>query len=171
MTTRIERRTETNSDLAVTKASRSGTTVKKAAAAALLVFALLSLAAAQVPDCAPGKLSDYEKLAAQGCLIGDKRFSDFRYHQASDGLPSDSISVTPGTVPDSDDPALLIEATWVAPSYQGSFVSCTVAVQPNGKPIGGATLEMQFGQITGTGEAKVVAELCSGGGSESERRR
>ena len=151
---------EAISSACVTKAARVGNTVKRLAAGALLVFAMLSLATAQVPDCSPGKLSDYEKLGAQGCAIGDKKFSNFRYHQASDGLPSDAISVTPGTVPDSDDPALVLEAAWVAPSAQGSFVSYTVEVQPKGKLISGATLEMQFGQITGTGEAKVIAELC-----------
>lgn len=151
---------ETMGGSAGVKAARAASTVKRLAAGALLFFATLSLANAQVPDCSPGKLSDYEKLGAQGCAIGDKTFSNFRYHQASDGLPGDSISITPGTVPDSDDPGLLIEATWIAPSYQGSYVSYTVEVQPTGRPISGATLEMQFGQITGTGEAKVVAKLC-----------
>jgi hypothetical protein len=143
-----------------TKASRAACTVKRLMAGALLVLATLSLATAQVPDCAPGKLSEYEKLGQQGCLIGDKKFADFRYHQAVDGLPADSISLTPGTVPGNDDPALLIEAAWVAPSNQGSFVSYTVEAQPKAKPISGATLEMQYGQITGTGEAMVFAELC-----------
>jgi len=146
--------------IALTKASWSATKVIRLAAAALLVLAMRLFATAQAPDCVPGKLSDYTKLGAQGCVIGDKKFSNFRYHQAPDGLPSALISVTPGTVPDSDDPALLFEAAWVAPSYQGSFVSYTVEVQPKGKPISGATLEMQFGQITGTGEARVVAEIC-----------
>ncbi|MGB8888790.1 MAG: hypothetical protein WCC87_18825 [Candidatus Korobacteraceae bacterium] len=142
-----------------TKASPAET-MRGIVAGALLVFAALSLATAQVPDCTPGKLSDYEKLGQQGCLIGDKKFSNFRYHQVADGLPSDSISLTPGTVPGSDDPALLIEAAWVAPSNQESSVSYTVEVQPKGKSISGATLEMQYGQITGTGKAMVFAELC-----------
>jgi hypothetical protein len=152
----------------VTKPAWARNAVKRLAASALLVFATLSLANAQVPDCSPGKLSDYEKLGAQGCAIGDKKFSNFRYHQASDGLPSDAISVTPGTVPDTDDPALVLEAAWVAPSAQGSFVSYTVEVQPKGKLISGATLEMQFGQITGTGEAKVVAEVCPVAGNADD---
>ena len=54
---------------------------------------------------------------------------------------------------------MLFEAKWVAPSTQSS-VSYTVDVQPKGKPINGATLQMQFGDITGTGEAKVVTEIC-----------
>jgi hypothetical protein len=142
------------------KASRTVRIAQRLAAGALLVLAALSCAIAQVPDCAPGKLSDYEKLGPQGCLIGDKKFSNFRYHQAADGLPSDSISLTPGTVPGNDDPALLIEASWVAPSSQGSFVSYTVEAQPKAKSISGATLEMQYGQITGTGEAIVFTEIC-----------
>ncbi len=153
-------KTVATADTPATKVSRAARTAKRFAASALLVLATLSCAAAQVPDCAPGKLSDYEKLGPQGCLIGDKKFANFRYHQASDGLPSDAISLTPGTVPGNDDPALLIEASWVAPSNQGSFVSYTVEAQPKAKPISGATLEMQYGQVTGTGEAKVFAELC-----------
>jgi hypothetical protein len=132
---------------------------KRAAAVALLVLAAFSLTSAQVPDCVPGKFSDYEKLGAEGCTVGQSRFSNFRYHQASGGLPSSVISVTPGTSPGNDDPGLLFEATWVAPSQQSS-ISYAVEVQPKGKPISGATLEMQFADITGAGEAKVVTEIC-----------
>jgi hypothetical protein len=134
-------------------------TLKSAAAVALLVLAILSLAKAQVPACTPGKLSDYEMLGAQGCLVGENRFSGFRYYQASGGLPSSAISVTPGTSPDNDDPGMLFEAKWAAPTPQSS-VSYMVDVQPKGKPISGATLQMQFGEISGPGEAKVVAEIC-----------
>jgi hypothetical protein len=151
---------EAISDRQATKVSRAAHNLKRLMARVLLVLATLSCATAQVPDCAQSKLSDYEKLGPQGCLIGDKKFANFRYHQAADGLPGDSISLTPGTVPGNDDPALLIEAAWVAPSSQGSYVSYTVEVQPKGKPISGATLEMQYGQITGTGEAIVFTELC-----------
>ena len=143
-----------------TKQSPAGSAMRRVVASTLLAFASLSLASAQVPDCVPGKLSDYVNLGVNGCVIGDKKFSDFRYYQASDGLPSSSISVTPGTVPDSDDPALLIEAAWVAPSTHGSSVSYTVEVQPQGKPISGASLEMQLGQISGTGQAEVLAKFC-----------
>jgi hypothetical protein len=125
----------------------------------LLGLATLSLANAQVPDCAPGKLSDYEKLGAAGCLIGDKKFSNFQYHQGPSGLPSDAILVTPGTTPETDDPGILFEGKWVSASGE-SFVSYIVEVQPHGKPITGASLEMQFGQITGTGKAAVAADLC-----------
>jgi hypothetical protein len=134
-------------------------TVKRAASLALLVLATFSLASAQVPDCAPGKLSDYEMLGAQGCAVGENRFSSFRYHQGSSGLPSSAISITPGTSPDNDDPGMLFEAKWVAPSQQSS-VSYMIDVQPKGKPISGATLQMQFGEITGAGEAKVETEIC-----------
>jgi hypothetical protein len=147
-------------DIPATKASPAGRTLRGLMAGALLVLGTLSWAAAQVPDCAPGKLSDYQKLGPDGCLIGDKKFANFRYHQGADGLPADAISLTPGTVPGNDDPALLIEAAWVAPSNQGSYVSYTVEAQPKAKPISGATLEMQYGQITGTGAAEVFAELC-----------
>ena len=135
------------------------TVVKKLAATALLSLATLSFANAQVPDCAPGKLSDYEKLGAQGCLIGDKKFSNFQYHQGAAGPPSDAISLTPGTTPDTDDPGLLFEAKWASASRE-SFVSYHVDVQPNGKPIRGASLQMQFGTITGTGKATVLADMC-----------
>jgi hypothetical protein len=129
------------------------------AESALIVLAALSLATAQAQDCAPGKLSDYEKLGAKGCALGKNHFSNFTYRQASDGLPAAAISVTPGTVPDSGDPGLLFEAAWVAPSYRGSSVAYTVEVQPSGMPISGVSLEMQFGQITGTGEARVGAHV------------
>lgn len=133
--------------------------LKSALAAGLLVLATLSLAGAQVPDCAPGKLSDYEMLGPQGCAVGENMFSNFRYHHASGGLPSSAISITPGTSPDSDDPGMLFEAKWVAPAQQSS-VSYLVDVQPKGKPISGATLQLQFGEITGAGEAKVDTEIC-----------
>ncbi len=124
----------------------------------VLTIAMVSAATAQVPDCALGKLSDYEMLGPQGCAVGENRFSNFRYQHASGGLPSSAISVTPGTSPDSDDPGMLFEAKWVAPVQ--STVSYMVDVQPKGKPIGGATLQMQFGEITGAGEARVVTEIC-----------
>ena len=126
---------------------------------ALLGIAMLSFAQANVPDCTPGTLSDYEKLGATGCLIGDKRFSSFQYHQEAGGLPSSAISVTPGTIPETDDPGILFEGKWSSAS-QKSYVSYVVEVQPNGKAITGASLEMQFGQITGTGIATVLADLC-----------
>jgi hypothetical protein len=133
--------------------------VHKLVAVALLGIATLSFADAQVPECAPGKLSDYEQMGSTGCSIGDKKFSNFQYHQGAAELPSDAISVTPGTTPVTDDPGLLFEGKWASAS-RGSFVSYIVEVQPNGKPISGASLQMQFGQITGTGTARVVADLC-----------
>lgn len=133
--------------------------LESAVAAGLLVLATLSLAGTQVPDCTPGKLSDYELLGPQGCAVGENRFSNFRYRHASGGLPSSAISITPGTSPDSDDPGMFFEAKWVAPVQQSS-VSYLVDVQPKGKPISGATLQMQFGEITGAGEAKVDTEIC-----------
>ena len=138
---------------------RGSRIVKRAASLALLLLATFSFASAQVPDCAPGKLSDYEMLGTQGCAVGENRFANFRYQQASGGLASSAISVTPGTSPDNDDPGLLFEAKWVAPSQQSS-VSYMVDVQAKGKPISGATLQMQFGEITGVGEAKVETEIC-----------
>ena len=146
--------------LANGNSARRGKVVRKFAAMALLAVATLSFADAQVAECAPGKLSDYEKLGATGCLIGDKKFSNFQYHQGPSGLPSDAISVTPGTTPETDDPGILFEGKWASASRE-SFVSYIVEVQPHGKPITGAGLEMQFGQITGTGKAAVMAELCA----------
>ncbi len=156
--------TETITHTAVTTPLWSGSTVKKLAAAALLTLTTLPFAHAQVADCVPGRLSDYEKLGAQGCLIGDKKFSSFQYHQGAAGLPSDAISLTPGTTPETDDPGLLFEAKWASASEE-SFVAYTVEVQPNGKPITGASLQMQFGTITGTGSATVLADLCSSDGT------
>lgn len=141
-------------------ASRGASAAPKLAATVVLVLAMFSLAAAEVPECVPGKLSDYAKLGTDGCLIGDKKFSNFSYHQGRDGLPSSSISVTPGTVPESEDAGLLFEAKWVAKASHESFVTYTLEVQPNGKPIKGASLQMQFGEITGTGKATVGTELC-----------
>ncbi len=144
--------------------SWGGSAVKKLAATALLGFATLSFADAKVSDCIQGTLSDYEKLGNQGCLIGDKRFSNFQYHRGANGLPSDAISLTPGTIPETEDPGLLFEAKWTSASKESS-VSYDVEVQPHGKPITGASLEMQFGQITGTGRATVLADMCSEDGS------
>ncbi len=134
---------------------------KNVVATVVLVLATLSLAAAQVPECELGKLSDYEKLGSSGCMIGDKKFSNFSYHRGLNGLPSGSITVTPGTVPESEDAGLVFEAKWAAPSSLESFVTYAVEVQPDGKPIKGASLQMQFGEITGTSKATVEAELCS----------
>ena len=128
-------------------------------ATVLVVFAALSTGWAQVPACAEGKLSDYEKLSRSGCLIGDKQFFDFQYQQGVGGLPSAAISVTPGTTPITDDPGILFEGKWAAMSHD-SYVSYTVAAIPNGRRINGASLEMQFGQITGPGKASVTTELC-----------
>jgi hypothetical protein len=149
----------TISRTACTTPSWGASTLRKLAATALLGLATLSLANAQVPDCVPGKLSDYEKLGAQGCLIGDKKFSNFQYHQGATGMPGDAISLTPGTTPESDDPGLLFEAKWASASEE-SFVSYDVEVQPDGRPISGASLQMRFGEITGTGRATVLADLC-----------
>jgi hypothetical protein len=123
-----------------------------------IMLAVTTLVAAQTKECTAGKLSDYEQLGAQGCTIGDKHFSNFTYHRPPNGLSADAIVITPGTVPDSDDPALLFEGAWVSPSL-GSSISYDVEVAPSGKPINSASLEMQFGEITGTGEARVAAEL------------
>jgi hypothetical protein len=122
-----------------------------------IVLAATSFAE-RVPDCTPGKLSDYERLGAQGCAIGDEHFSNFMYQPSPNGPAASAISVTPGTVTDSDDPALLFEAAWIAP-ISGSYVSYDIEVEATGNPISAATLEMQFGQITGTGAASVSAEL------------
>ncbi len=123
-----------------------------------IMLAVATLVAAQTKDCTAGKLSDYEQLGAQGCTIGDKHFSNFTYHRPPNGLPADAILITPGTIPDSDDSALLFEGAWFSPSL-GSSISYDIEVAPSGEPIGSASLEMQFGEITGTGEARVVAEL------------
>ena len=155
---------ETIAPPASLNSSWGGGAVKTLAAAALLGFSTLSFADAKVPDCIQGTLSDYEKLGIQGCLIGDKKFSNFQYHRGANGLPGNAISLTPGTIPETDDPGLLFEAKWTSAS-QESFVSYEVEVQPNGKPITGASLEMQFGQITGTGRATVLADMCPEDGS------
>lgn len=123
-----------------------------------VAIAGMSLARAQAPECVPASLAFYEALGAQGCVVGDAKFSNFKYQQA-DGLPAASINLTPGTAPDSSDPGLLVESSWTNPSSKGSSISYTVEIQ-RGKPINGATLEMQFGQITGTGEARVETQMC-----------
>jgi len=127
-------------------------------AATGMVIALAAVAEAQISDCIPGKLADYERLGARGCTIGHKIFSNFAYHQAPNGPPSSAVSVTPGTVPDSNDSAVLFEATWLTPS-SGSSISYDVAAALTGDPLSGASLEMQFGQITGTGQGRVASEL------------
>ena len=136
-----------------------GRLARSLTAMAFLGIGMLSLAQGNVPDCTPGTLSDYEKLGATGCLIGDKKFSNFQYHQEAGGLPGSAISVTPGTIHETDDPGILFEGKWSSASRK-SYVSYVVEVQPNGKAITGASLEMQFGQITGTGRATVLADLC-----------
>jgi hypothetical protein len=123
-----------------------------------MVLAGATFGAAQVPECTLGQLSDYQRLDAQGCTIGDERFFNFTYQQVPGGIPATAISITPGTVPGNDEPALLFEAAWVTPAADLS-ISYTVEVAPRGKPISGASLEMQFGEITGTGEVRIASEL------------
>jgi hypothetical protein len=139
--------------------------VRTLLATVLLGFATLSIAQAQVPDCAPGKLSDYEKLNAAGCLIGDKQFLNFQYHQGIGGLPSNAISVTPGTTAGTNDPAILFEGKW-ASAASDSYMSYMVATTYKGRPINGASLEMQLGRITGAGKASVIADLCAADGAD-----
>lgn len=136
--------------------------LKITAALALLVLSIAGPAPAQAaPDCAPGNLSHYEHLGAQGCHIGPARFFNFHYYQASDGLPPSAISVTPGTTPTGGNPGLLLEAHWTAPVQDKSSVSYDVDVPPPAKPLTAATLQMEFGQVSGTGEANVVTRICS----------
>jgi hypothetical protein len=111
------------------------------------------------------KLSDYEKLSASGCLIGDKQFLNFQYHQGAGGLPANAISLTPGTTPNTNDPAILFEGKWAA-AASDSYVSYMVATTYQGRPINGVSLEMQFGQITGSGKASVTADLCAANGAD-----
>ncbi len=125
----------------------------------LFSFGGSALTAADNAECTAGKLSDYQRLGSQGCVIGDTRFANFTYRRAADGLPAEAICVTPGTVPDSDDPALLFEARWAAPSFRGSYITYSVEVLPSGRAISRTSLEMQFGQIAGTGEASVASEV------------
>jgi hypothetical protein len=135
--------------------------IKRTAALALLLLSMAWHAAGQVvPDCTPGNLSEYEHLGAQGCNIGQARFFNFHYHKASGGLPPGAISVTPGTTPTGGDPGLLLEAHWAAPSQENSFISYDVEIPPAAKPLAGATLQMELGQISGTGEANVVTQIC-----------
>ena len=135
------------------------TSLKKFAAVVLISFSALSVADAKTPDCVPGTLAEYQTLGAAGCVIGDKTFSNFQYHPAQGALSADAISITPGTVSETYEPGLLFEAKWTSDS-QKSLVSYDVEVEPNGKPITGASLEMQSGQITGTGRVTVLADLC-----------
>ena len=142
-----------------TRVSKGAGLVKVVLLAIALSVVFGAAAEAQAPECVPGSLAFYQALGAQGCVVGDAKFSNFKYQQA-DGLPAASINLTPGTAPDSSDPGLLVEASWTNPSGQGSSISYTVEIQ-RGKPINGGTLEMQFGQITGTGEARVQTQICA----------
>jgi hypothetical protein len=125
---------------------------------------MVSIVTAQVPECTQAHLSDYEKLNAAGCLIGDKQFLNFQYHQGIGGPASDAISLTPGTTPGANDPAILFEGKW-ASAASDSYMSYMVATTYKGRPINGASLEMQLGQITGAGKASVIADLCAADGA------
>lgn len=141
------------------RASKAPRQVRGSAILIGLVALAVSAARAQVPECVPGSLASYEALGPQGCRVGDARFANFKYQQA-DGLPAASITLTPGTAPDSSDPGLLVEGSWNSPTSKGSSISYSVEIE-RGKPINGGTLEMQFGQISGTGEARVVTQICA----------
>ncbi len=120
------------------------------------------------PECVPGKLADYEKLGAQGCRIGDIRFSEFSRSKASTGPLSRTISITPGTAIDSTDPALLLEGPWLGKVQTSTAtVSYKVSALPPAKPFIAASLQMQFGQIDGTGEATIDATVRPASGSDA----
>ena len=124
-------------------------------------------AATPVPECAPGKLSDYEKLGPQGCRIGDIRFTEFSRSKTSTGLLSRAISVTPGTAIDSTDPALLLEGPWLGKVQASTvLISYKVSALPPARPFIAASLQMQFGQIDGTGEATIAATARPASGSD-----
>jgi len=125
-----------------------------------LVLSGVSFAAAPIPDCDPGKLSDYLKMSAEGCAVGKYRLSNFSYHPGSDGLAADAISITVGVSPGSDDPGILIEGHWSHPLRQPSIISYSVEPLPAGRLLAAATLQMQFGQVTDTGEARVATDIC-----------
>jgi hypothetical protein len=116
----------------------------------------------------PGKLADYEKLGPQGCRIGDIRFTDFTRSKTSTGLLSRAISITPGTAIDSTDPALLLEGPWLGKTLPTSVaLSYKVSAMPPAKPFIAASLQMQFGQIDGTGEATIIAAVRPASGSDA----
>jgi hypothetical protein len=127
---------------------------------AVVALAGISEAAAQVPDCDSAKLTEYLKLGADGCAVGKYRLSNFEYRPGPDGLSASAISVTAGISPGSDDPGILIEGNWSRPLRQPSTISYNVEPLPAGRLLDGATLEMQFGQVTDTGEASVATEVC-----------
>jgi hypothetical protein len=127
---------------------------------AVVALAGISEAAAQVPDCDSAKLTEYLKLGADGCAVGKYRLSNFAYTPGPDGLAANSISITAGISPGSDDPGILIEGNWSRPLRQPSTISYNVEPLPAGRLLDGATLEMEFGQVTDTGEASVATEVC-----------
>jgi hypothetical protein len=129
--------------------------------AAVLLFALPC--SCQVPECIPGKLSDYEKLGPQGCSVGDVIVSQFTRTNPRRGLPSRSIAVTPGTSIDSTDPGILIEGPWTAGADTEWSVSYNITVQPKAQPIVSTKLQMQYGTASGTGQATVEAVFCPPG--------
>lgn len=98
-------------------------------------------------------------MGPDGCRIGNVQVLGF-VRRGTGLLKSSSISVTPGTSIDSNDPALLVEAHWTAKPDQSLVLTYRVTVVTTGGAIGGGTLEMQFGQISGTGTGHIDAELC-----------
>lgn len=131
-----------------------------ATCATVPLLLLIGVARAQVPECVPGTLADYEKLGPDGCAVGRSRLSNFHYQQTSDGLSPDAISITPGVSPNNDDPGVLIEGKWTSEMRHRSSISYTLDAPVIGKGFAGATLEMQFGQVTGAGTAKVATQIC-----------
>jgi hypothetical protein len=128
-----------------------------------IVLFLTIPAMGQVPECVPGKLSNYEKLGPQGCTVGDVIVSGFTRSNPRRGLPSRSISVTPGTSIDSTDPGILIEGPWTAGADTDLSISYNVSVLPTAQPIVSTKLQMQYGTATGTGQATIRAAFCPGG--------
>ena len=114
----------------------------------------------QVPDCSVGTLADYEKLGPDGCKIGDVQFSGFSRPIVADSIPSEAVSITPGTSIDSTDPALLLEGPWTAKPQQRLALSYNVMVHPPAQPVETVMIQMQFGQTDGTGAVQIDAAFC-----------
>ncbi len=128
--------------------------------AMVLVFAA---AASAAPVCVTDTLENYIGLGSEGCMIGDKVFSDFDYtytHFGSPDVPSAAVTVTPQ--PADLNPGLRFNALWLAAPTTAIDVYLEFTVTAPSASIKDASIVI--GGFTGTGVAVLDGgeDLCLG---------
>jgi hypothetical protein len=126
----------------------------------LVVAAALMLAtfASAAPVCVDSdSLADYIALGEEGCMIGDKVFSDFSYVFSGTGTTIPSSAVTVTTDPTPLNPGVIFNAPWFA--APGTIIDVAIGFTVTGPNIKDASIVV--GGLTG-GFLTGAEDLCLG---------